>query len=68
MAKQHKARETDPVKLVLYRGMNENEGKLAPKGVVLAPVQTMVLAKYILQMNQLLETALATEEDEEDEA
>jgi hypothetical protein len=36
-----------------------------PKGVVLGPVQTMVLAKYIMQLNAILETALADEDDEE---
>lgn len=39
----------------------------APKGLVLAPIQTMVLAKYIMQMNAILETALA-DDPEDDEA
>jgi hypothetical protein len=61
-----KHRESDPVKLVLANGMHEEKGKLRPKGVVLAPVQTMVLAKYILQLNGLLNAALAEEEDEDE--
>lgn len=57
--KARKPREMDPIKLVLNRG-------LAGKGVVLAPVQTSVLAKYILQLNATLDMMLADEAEEDD--
>lgn len=87
MGNNAKPRETDPIKLVLERGLNQEkrwtpildeEGQptgakekrmsTKPLGIVLGPVQTMVLAKYILQLNAVADMALADAEEETDEA
>jgi len=39
---------------------------VAPKGVVLAPVQTMMLASYIQQLHATLELALADDDEDDD--
>jgi len=71
--KRQRKREMDPIKLVMERGLNQEqrpttitdedgneqeavEVKLRPRGVVLLPMQTLVLANYINALNQRIQT------------
>ena len=49
-------------------GTYEIKQAYVPKGVILRPVQTMVLAKYIQQLNQMLEMALADDSDSDSDS
>ena len=71
-----KKREKDPVKLVLQRGLHavlkkgedgQEIAELQPKGVVLAPVQTMILASFIQTQKQTIDLLLAEDKDDGEE-
>ena len=80
--KERKPREMNPVALVMTRGLNTTTKKQAdgshaeqadPRGVVLAPVQTMVLAAFIQEqtktigkLNAIIEMMQEEDQDEDE--